>query len=331
MRAKKQGSKGRGESKRKAEVKASAFSDWGGLLLLYLGLGLASGLIWLRLANLSALPSWHLEMVSGTAPAPNQYRPLTPWLAEALARAMGGNMVTAYFTLRAVTTGVTLFLFDRYLRAWFAPAAAAGGALCLAATIPFTYFAVVQESDPLNLLAFVLAYWALAQGRDLWLIPLTLVGTLNREAVAMIPAVYLLARWGQERPGRLAWRTVAMGGAWALAYGGMLAAYGGRAYYCNVVMLGLNLSSWIPTVHVILMFGALWGLAFAGQKQGPVMLRRALWLAPPYVALHYVVAMAREVRVLLPLAPVLIPLSWWALFPEAVRPEAREEARERRA
>ncbi len=64
-------------------------------------------------------------------------------------------------------------------------------------------------------------------------------------------------------------------------------------------------------------------LAFLGAKAGgPAMLRRALWLVPPYVALHYVVARAGEVRLFLPLAPVLIPLSWWVLFPEARRREA---------
>lgn len=288
------------------------------LPLVYLSLGAASGLIWSRTADLSTLPSWHYQMIGGAAPAPNQYRPLTPWLAEYLRYLLpGGSLIGAYYAVRALVTGLTLYWFDRYLRVWFAPVAAAAGAFCLAAIIPFTHFRVVQESDPINLLAFVLAFWALARERDLLLIPLVLVGALNRETVAMIPALYLITRWGEERPARLAWRTAAIGASWALPYGGLLLAYGSRQYYCDVVMLPRNIASVLPTVFVFLVFGALWVLAFLGRRDGPPMLRRALWLVPPFVGLHYVVAIAEEVRLYLPLAPILIPLSWLVLFPEA--------------
>ncbi len=212
---------------------------------------------------------------------------------------------------------------------WFSSAAAAGGALCLAAIMPFTYWRVVQESDPINLLVFMLGVWALARTRDLLLIPLVLVGTLNRETTAMLPAVYLLARWRERPAGEVAWRTAAIGGAWALAYGALRLGYGDREYYCAVVMWTENLKALGPTVLVLLLFGAMWGLAFVGAKKGPTMLRRSLWLVPPYIALHYVVALAWEVRLFLPLAPVIIPLSWLVLFPETER-AAAERGRSKR-
>ncbi len=303
--------------------------------MVYLGLGAISALVWARLANVPVLPSWHADMVGGTAPAPNQYRPLTPWVAEALSYLMpSGNPVAAYFTtlfgmpagmveiaavyatLRGVVTGVTLICFDRYLRTWLSPGAAAAGAMCLAAILPFTYLRVVQESDPVNLLVFVLAFWALAKGRDLLLIPLVLIGTVNRETAAMIPGLYLVARWRQRPPWEVAWRTAAMAAAWAAAYGGILLLYGRREYYCDVVMLWLNLSSWAPTAHLGVLFGAMWILAVLGAQKGPLLLRRSLWLLPPYLVLHYIVAMVIEVRLFLPFAPAIIPLSWWVLFPE---------------
>lgn len=302
-----------------------------GPVLVYLGVGMVSALVWMRIADLPRLPSWHLEMIRGYAPAPNQYRPLTPWLAEGLRWLLpGDNVYPAYLLLRGAMTGLGLLLFDRYLRVWFSAGAAAAGALCLAAILPFTYFRVVQESDPINLLVFVLAFWALAAERDGWLFPLVAVGTLNRETTALIPALYLVARWGQRRGLEVAGRTAALGATWAVVYGAMLAAYGVREYYCEVVMWRLNLSSWAPTVHVLLLFGVMWALAFAGAKRGPRMLARALWLLPPYVMLHYVVAMVREVRLFLPFAPVIIPLSWWVLFPEARLGEREGPGRERR-
>jgi len=290
-----------------------------GLALLYLGLGVMSGLVWARLANLQALPQWHLEMILGQAPAPNQYRPLTPWLAQLLVFVLPGrNLFLAYLLVRSLVTGATLLLFDRYMRVWFSPAAAAAGALCLAAILPFTYLHVVQESDPINLLVFVVAFWALARGRDALLFPLVLVGTLNRETTAMVPALYLVARWGRRPMGRVVWRTAALVGAWALIYLSMVwLFYGRREYYCEVVMWRTNVESWTPTIQVLLVFGVMWVLAFAAAKRGPLLLRRALWLLPPFVILHYLVAMVREVRLFLPLAPLVIPLAWCVLLPEA--------------
>lgn len=297
-------------------MRLSGKSEQTGLALLYLGLGLASAFLWSRIADLPRLPSWHMEMIWGTAPAPNQYRPLTPWIAELLCRVLPGhNLHTSYLLLRALTTGVTLLLFDRYLRTWFRPGASAAGALCLGAIIPFTYLRVVQESDPIALLVFVLAFWALARERDVYLFPLILVGTLNRETTAMIPAVYALARWGTAPVRQVIGRTIALALSWAAVYAMLLWIYGPRPYYCDVVMVWQNLGSWVPTAYLLLLFGVMWVLPFLGPRTGPIILRRALWLLFPYVALHYVVARVVEVRLFLPFAPVVIPLSWWRLFP----------------
>jgi hypothetical protein len=219
--------------------------------------------------------------------------------------------------LRGIVTGVALFVFDRYMRVWFAPAAAAAGALALAAIIPFTYYRVVQESDPINLLVVTLAFWAVARARDLLLIPLVLVGALNRETTAMIPAVYLLGRWREQPVGQVVWRAALLTALWGAVYFGLIGIYGWREYYCERIMWPRNVGSVFPTLQVVLVYGAIWVLAALGARHAPVMLRRALWLVPPYIALHYVVAMVNEVRLFLPLAPILIPLSWWVLFPEA--------------
>jgi hypothetical protein len=303
-----------------------------GLVFLYLGLGVASGLLWARVLSWAPMTpgqpprlySWHAEMISGQAFSPNQYRPLTPWMAEALAPLMPrGDVFTAYFVIRSLAVALTLLAFDRYLRRWFSNGAAAAGALCLAAVIPFTYFRVVQESDTINLLVFVAAFWALAYERDDLLIPLVVVGTLNRETALMIPAVYLVARWGLEKPRTLAVRALALVGGWAVIYGGIYAHYGHRAPYTDLSQVRAeNFGSWLPTIFAVAFLGALWVLPFLVWRKTPPLLRRSFWLVPPFVALHYLVGVVQEVRLFLPLTPILIPLSWWALFPEARRPEA---------
>ncbi len=303
-----------------------------GLVCLYLGLGVASALLWARVMSWAPMQmgepprmySWHEEMMAGQAASPNQYRPLTPWIAEVLASLMPrGDVFTAYFVIRALSVALTLMVFDRYLRRWFSNGAAAAGALCLAAVIPFTYFRVVQESDPINLLVFVSAFWALAYERDALLLPLVAVGTLNRETTLMIPAIYLLARWGWEKRSRLAVRTLTLAGAWALIYGGIHLRYGPRPPYTDLQHVRAeNFGSWLPTIFAIAFLGALWVLPFLAGRDAPPLLRRSLWLVPPFVALHYWVGVVQEVRLFLPLTPILIPLSWWALFPEARQPAA---------
>jgi hypothetical protein len=293
------------------------------LFLVYLGLATATALVWTRIADMSGLPGWHSEMIRGIGPAPSQYRPLTPWLAEGLRLILPtAYMPLAYFAVRALATAFVLYFFDRYMRCWFKNGAAAAAAMCLAAVLPFTYFRVIQESDTINLLVFILAFWALARGRDLWLLPLVLIGTLNRETTAMIPVIYLLARWRAVPTTQVALRTAMLIGAWAAVYGGLRLAYGPLPYYCDFLMWKRNLANWLPTVHVLLLFGAVWVLAFIGARRGPQLLRRAVWLLPPFMILHYVVALVMEVRLFLPFAPVLVPLAWWVLFPQSVRDDA---------
>ena len=286
------------------------------MFLLYFGLGVSSASVWARLADLDSLGDWHAAMISSTAPAPNQYRPLVPWLAEMLRGLLPGhNIVTAYSVLRALVTGSTLYFFDRYLRRWFAPGVAAGGALALAAVLPFTYQHVVQESDPINLLVFTLGFWAMVKERDLLLIPIMLFGTLNRETTAMLPAVYLLGNLGVKPFREVARKTAVLGFCWCLVYGGLRLSYGHRSYYSDVVMWKSNTITWYPSRAVLLLFGVMWVLSLVGARTGPLLLRRALVLLPFYVALHYVIALVNEVRLFLPWAPVVIPLAWFALYP----------------
>jgi hypothetical protein len=280
------------------------------LLFLYLGLASAGALLWVRSADVLYLSTWHADLLHGVGPAPNQYRPLTIWVAEAMRRLVAnGDLTSAYVFVRALFTALALFCFDRYLRVWFSRPAAVAGALFLAAIIPFTYWRVLQESDPINLVIFVLAFWAIAVRRDAWLVPLVLVGTLNRETTAMIPALYLVVRWRRDPTGRVLGMALALAACWLLVYGGVRIGYGHRANYAEVVMLARNFTSLRPTVHAVLFYGAAWVLAASAWRDGPDMLRRALWLVPPFIALHYVVARPEEVRLFLPLAPIVIPLA----------------------
>ena len=73
----------------------------------------------------------------------------------------------------------------------------------------------------------------------------------------MIPAVYMVARSGYRPAVEVAWRAAMFAAAWAAVYGALLWWYGHREYYCDVVMLATNFSSWFPSVRVVLLFGVM--------------------------------------------------------------------------
>jgi hypothetical protein len=311
----------------------------GGVVLCYLGVGIVNAVVWARAACLGLLSPWHEAMISGTAPAPDQYRILTPVLAELLShlmphhaafyspvwgiRALGlCDAYEGYLLLRAAATALTLIFFHAYLRTWFRREAACAATFCLGALMPLSYLNIVRQSDPVNVLVFVLAFWALARRRDRLLLPLVVLGTANRESALMLVALYAVVRWGALPARQLAWRTAGLFASWAAVYGGLLLGYGWHTYYyAYPIALGQNLNSWVPTLHLVLLFGALWVLALTahGRWRVPPMLKRAIWLVPAYLALHYVVACVYEVRLFLPLAPIIIPLALWVMFPEAIR------------
>jgi len=318
-----------------------------GLILLYLGLGFVSALVWVRLVTeglhfyqallpeaqgrFEFLNQWHQKMISGRAPAPNQYRILTPWLVENLVLRLSprADIYGAYMAVRAAFVGLTLICFDRYLRTWFSPGAAAGGTLCLAAIIPFTYYAHFQESDPLNLLFTVLAFLLIVRRRDPWLIPVVILASLNRETAILIPAVYLLARWGEAPAEKVVSNATLLAGCWAAVFVGLRVLYGTRPGYTPLIQWPGNVASGMPTLFAVVLFGVLWVLPWLAPKDAPPLLRRSLWLVPPFVLIHYLVAVVEEVRLFLPLAPIVIPLSWWVLFPDARQRPAAPPARAR--
>jgi hypothetical protein len=120
---------------------------------------------------------------------------------------------------------------------------------------------------------------------------------------------FVLMQW--PRPKRSVLLTAALlTVAWGVAYGAMRAGFGMRAYYVDVVMLeynGAGFWRWAPPLLIMLpLLIAAWQRPVA---KWPGALRRATLVIPPYLLLHLIIARVEEVRLFLPLLPVLIPLA----------------------
>ncbi len=254
----------------------------------------------------------HASIIAGTFFAPDQYRILTYALAEGLMR-LGLPIHSAHEVWRVAFTSASLYVLYRYLLGWFSPLAALTGFFVAAAAIPLTYvYYMMQVTDPLNMLVFFLAFWAMREERDRWLLPLVLVGMLNRESPAIIPVFYAAVRWGRPIRAWLPW-CVLLCLAAAFVYFGLRLAIGPKpptgAYAAGPVHnLLVNFTDWRAYVDVLGVLNmSLWG-AWIGWRRRPQFLRRTLLVAPLFVIPYLMFGTVRESRYYLPLLAIVVPL-----------------------
>jgi len=264
----------------------------------------------------------HRRVISGAFISPDQYRILTYELAQLLVN-LGLPIHSAHEVWRVIFTSASLFVFYRYARGWFSPMVALLGMFMLAAAIPLTYvYYMMQPADPLNMLVFFLAFWAMREERDVWLIPLVGIGMFNRETPAIIPVFYAAVRWG--RPWR-SWLPLCAGlGVLAAAvYFGLRLAYGPLAYCCStgpIEHVLTNFTDWRAYLDTITVLNiALWG-SWIGWRRRPEFLRRLSLVLPLFMVPYLMFGTVRESRYYLPVLAILIPLTLFYLS-EVMREE----------
>ena len=300
---------------------SAAEPAWGVLFSVYAGLATISVVVNARIRDLTLetplaslqqpafdLAEWHARVISGDAPAPLQYRILTPFLAEGLNR-LGLSVALSYDLIRWVALLAILCLFHLYLRRWFGSALSALGVLLLAGVLPLTYFPQFQYLDPIEILVFLGGLYAIREGKDRLLVAIVLVGTLNKESTILLAFAWAVVRWR-----RLSWsRFAVVGGmvvlAWLAPWAGPRLIYGSREYTTDFIKVSYNLFQPETYVYPILLFGPLWLLALYGLGRAPRFLALTSLIIPVYIAVNFTVAQMLEARLLLVLAPLVIPLA----------------------
>lgn len=259
-------------------------------------------------------------IVTRNVTAPRIYRVLVPYTLDAITRAAhapyGPTMVGLEKLLGAVALSGWLIGMYEWLRRW------ADNTLTLLMIYAAGWSMVVVTQDWPSINTFVecaLFVWALlwvrawydGERRDYGvLLVLTIVASLNRSTGLFIPvmlgAVALLSR---RRDGML-W-----GGALALVsvgiYVGLRVIIGPANRWDAVGILAFNLQV-LPqsAVYLLVMFGGWWAAMWGGWRLG----REPLWAGLSVVLLAYlglvvVFGVWREVRLLMPVYPILFMLA----------------------
>jgi len=262
----------------------------------------------------------HRGILTQTARTPDRYRWLAAALIEASARAL--TMVMPYeraydrasfvFYLAAIA-GLLWSLFA-YLRIWFDDEPALIAALAAACTIRITMrqhdYAPYSYLEPI----FVsLALMAILHRRSVWLAVLIALATFNRETAIFLVLLYFVTSDFSAR----AWMQTALyGSVWAVCYG-IVRIVGGDAdrYWTIERVWRTNMTQpQLALVNATLLSGVFWLLAALGWRHAPPFVRRTTLIIPAYLVTIALWGIWWEVRLLMPLYPVLFALALSYLY-----------------
>ena len=289
-----------------------------GIGALVLMLALVAALGWSNSIHPRRLLGWHEGMPAGTAAAPDQYRVLTPTLADLIFWIRAPEdpaFVTwvlrhSYFILHFFAFTVAGFFFLSFCRRWMnLPRALLCVALLMGISSVSNLYGFMQVTDPLHLMFVTIGLWAIQRRVHLLLVAAMVIGATNREGILVLAGYYALMEWPRPRR-EVVPTTLLLVVVWAATYGALRLAYGPREYAADVVMLAYNFGNVWVLLPLLLLLVPLGLTAFQRPSgEWPAVLRRAALVAPPFILLHLVIARVEEVRLLLPLLPVLIPLA----------------------
>jgi hypothetical protein len=294
------------------------------LIAVYLGLSAMLVLVHAYKVNLAGAYTEkrydrHQKIVSNTGLSPWAYRVAVPLAAEALSPAFQSltnkpfrAVESSYLILRWFFITFALLLFHAYLRTWFEGPWVLAGVFLFAALHPASFFFYwFQPASALDLVLWLIAAVVSRRGRGgWWLVALVFVGAFNRETIVFVTVIHFALRFGREPTVALLARCAAIFAAWAVVFLGLRFVLGFHpADVPAATSFGQNFSSPMWWVYALCFFGALWLLPFRRWKEQPEELRRLLFFLVPYLILQLVFGRVREVRLLLPLAIVLIPMT----------------------
>lgn len=260
-----------------------------------------------------------------------QSRLLQYLIPEFLNRVLSLSIGYAYILQRWAFVLIALVCFHFFLRKWFDRQAAFAGVLFLSAIMPLGYIDDLQESSPLLLVTFLLGLWAIRERRTVWFIVISVIGGLNNETTLVLPLAYLFYNYVEFKPKAL-WKlctttffaslplvlTVGtiryitrnqphLGGAWHWSENvrGILSALRDNplAYYDARYL------------YVVFIFGAFWLYALMSFRGKPLFLQRVSLIIPFFILAHLITGVIYEVRQMVPLGFIVIPMAMFYLFP----------------
>lgn len=256
----------------------------------------------------------HKSIIDGTACTPHQYRILVPYLAEFLQR-MGIYFKESYVIIRAMADLLGAILFHIYLKKWFTTKVCVIGVLFYLGILPLVYpRSYFQSIDSLNFLFFLIGYILIRERKDIFLFPLLFISMFNRETSIILILVYLFFRFDELNIKQLGINVfllfiISMG-----TYFGIRSFYETSKPYSDFFYFFSNLKSPLSYIYTILLFNIFLFYAWYDFGNKPKFLRRSSLMIPFFLIIHWMISIVQEIRLFLPLIPIVIPLGLISMF-----------------
>lgn len=270
--------------------------------------------------TLQARRDIHRGILNQTARAPDRYRVLAPALVEVPTQVLSWFMPydaaydRASVAFYLIAMAVLLATQYAYLRVWFTTEQALVGVLLVACTLRIT----IRQHDysPYSFLEpsfFALGLLAILHGRRGWFALLVAVATLNRET-----GIFMVALFAVTQPVTKATLKAVAGyfSIWLVIFI-ELRFLGGDAerYWTLERVFRTNMSQlWLAAFNITVLLGVFWIFALLGLSRAPAFVRRSAIVIPAYLAAIAIWGIWWEVRLLMPLYPLLLPLALSYLF-----------------
>lgn len=264
-----------------------------------------------------------------------QSRVLQWMIPEGLHDLTAWTISDAYMFQRWFFILLALSCFHFYLRKWFKASAAFGAVCFLVAIMQLSYMNHLQESFALLLFSFVLLLWLIREKLNWQYSFILLVAAMNNETVLILPAVfffYNFKNWKFKPLCKLAGLTILT---CAPAYLWTIWIRYFTVYVCDAQHLGggwhlgrnlqgiwreLTISPFLywqaRFLYIFFVFGLLWIFSYMKFKDKPLFLRRSSLMIPLFVLCHILTGKIDEVRQMLPLAFIIVPMGMIYMFPE---------------
>ncbi|GAB4317992.1 MAG: hypothetical protein Kow0074_06950 [Candidatus Zixiibacteriota bacterium] len=263
------------------------------------------------------------NLADGTAYKPFQFRMLVPWLASGLAATGLVDLLRAY-QLIDVLSVIGLFYAFRYLLSdHLSGTALTLGSFLVFYALPWNYLLprdlpLILPYDIAAVAFFTLGLALLKRHRWRWFYPLFVVACLNRETMVFLVVVLVAVEYGRVPMRSIGIHAGAMVGIWLavkFVMGAMYAGNPGNAlelYHVNsdVLHITTNIERLLIPRHLLLVlsnFGFAWLIVLVGYHRiHDRFIRRALWMAPLFVLMIFIVGNINEIRVFGELLPVVM-------------------------
>jgi len=267
----------------------------------------------------------HQSIIDGTADSPYRYRVLVPYLTQGLSLILHplfetDSLVYSYRIFDTLAIFASLLTLYQYLRNWFSDRISLIGVLIMSTSMLVGF--QNHYYQPWSLLepaVFALGLNLLLNKRYGWFGVIIALGTFIRETAIFLVILYFTTWafpyfWQEIRKDQIQKWEVGLGyfGIWGIIFFGLRLLLGEAVRTITVIeilRISTQTSNLIKALWYGLLFlGIFWWFIFLGYKYSPIFIKKTAWLLPVYILLITFYNIWFEVRLLMTLYPILIPL-----------------------